>query len=114
MGREIAEGNSIDTQRKACKGKERAMGLVNVGEYVEPGHSAQTIEKRPVFKEMMARILEQRDVDYVIIYVRSRAFRNLADAVITKKQLLKLGVKLVSAKEDFGEGYMADAMEAMA
>jgi site-specific DNA recombinase len=78
----IAEGNSIDAQRKACQDKERAMGLVNVGEYVEPGHSAQTIEKRPVFREMMARILEQRDADYVIIYARSRAFRNLAGAML--------------------------------
>lgn len=110
----VSEGNSIDTQRKACQAKERAMGLVNVGEYVEPGHSAQTIAKRPEFKKMMARILKERDVDYVVIYTRSRAFRNLADAVITKRQLLSLGVRLISSKEDFGEGYWADAMEAMA
>ena len=48
------EGNSIDTQRKVTSAKEREMGLVNVGEYVEPGNSAQTIDKRPVFREMIA------------------------------------------------------------
>jgi len=55
------EGNSIDTQRKVTSAKEREMSLVNVGEYVEPGNSAQTIDKRPVFREMIARIQPERD-----------------------------------------------------
>jgi DNA invertase Pin-like site-specific DNA recombinase len=107
------EGNSIDTQRKVTNAKEREMGLVNVGEYVEPGNSAQTIDKRPVFREMVARIMKEHDVEYVIIYARSRAFRNYIDAGNTKMALAKLGVKLVSAKEDFGDGLMAEAMEAV-
>jgi site-specific DNA recombinase len=107
------DGNSIDTQRKVTQAKEKSLGLVNVGEYVEPGTSAQTIEKRPVFREMLRRIMEDQDVDCVVIYMRSRIFRNHIDAAITKRQLENLGVKLVSAKEDFGEGYMADAMEAV-
>jgi hypothetical protein len=49
----------------------------------------------------------------VIIYMRSRAFRNLGDAVLTKRRLARMEIKLVSAKEDFGEGIMADAMEAV-
>jgi site-specific DNA recombinase len=107
------EGNSIDTQRKVTSAKEREQGFVNVGEYVEPGNSAQTIDKRPVFREMIARIVKDRDVDYVIIYARSRAFRNYIDAGNTKMALEKLGVKLISAKEDFGDGLMAEAMEAV-
>ena len=107
------EGNSIDTQRKVTSAKEREMGLVNVGEYVEPGNSAQTIDKRPVFREMIGRIMKDHDVDYVIIYARSRAFRNYIDAGNTKMALAKLGAKLVSAKEDFGDGLMAEAMEAV-
>src|SRR5262249_343674 len=106
------EGNSIDTQRKVTSAKEREMGLVNVGEYVKPGNWAQTIDKRPVFREMIARIMKEHDVDYVIIYARSRAFRNYIDAGNTKMALAKMGVKLVSAKEDFGDGLMAEAMEA--
>ncbi len=107
------EGNSIDTQRKVCSAKECDMGFVNVGEYVEPGNSAQTIDKRPVFREMIDRIVREHDVDYVIIYARSRAFRNYIDAGNTKLALAKLGVKLLSAKEDFGDGVMAEAMEAV-
>lgn len=107
------EGNSIDTQRKVTSAKERDLGLLNVGEYVEPGNSAQTIDKRPVFREMIARIMSEHDVDYVIIYARSRAFRNYIDAGNTKVALANLGVKLISAKEDFGDGVMAEAMEAV-
>ena len=40
-------------------------------------------------------------------------FRNFTDAAITKRQLLEKGVRLVSAKEQFGDGYMGDAMEAI-
>jgi DNA invertase Pin-like site-specific DNA recombinase len=89
------------------------MGTVNVGEYVEPGYSGQSIEKRPFFQDLLERVIEQRDVDYVVIYMRSRIFRNYIEAAIVKQQLAKLGVKLVSAKEDFGDGYMAEAMEAV-
>ncbi len=93
--------------------KERALGTVNVGEYVEVGYSAQAIEKRPFFKELLRRIMEQRDVDYVVIYMRSRIFRNYIEAAIVKQQFAVLGVKVVSAREDFGEGHMAEAMEAI-
>jgi site-specific DNA recombinase len=107
------EGNSIDTQRKVTMDKERALGAVNVGEYVEPGYSGQSIEKRPFFRDMMKRIIEERDVDYVVIYMRSRVFRNYIESAIVKRQLEQLGVKVISAKEDFGDGYMAEAMEAV-
>ena len=105
------EGNSIDTQRKVTSAKERDMGLVNAGEYVEPGNSAQTIDKRPVFRDMIARIQRERDVDCVIVYMMSRAFRNAHDELVTRMMLRKLGVTLVSAKENFGTGYLADAMQ---
>ncbi|RZS30520.1 recombinase [Herbihabitans rhizosphaerae] len=109
------EGNSIPTQRESCDSKCKDLRAVKVDEYVEPGYSAQSIEKRPIFKDMLRRIDEQGDVDYVIIYARSRVFRNYIEAAVVKQQLDKRGVKLVSANanEDFGEGYMAEAMEAI-
>ncbi|MDQ3577496.1 MAG: recombinase family protein [Actinomycetota bacterium] len=109
------DGNSIDTQRKTCHAKVRELGGVIVEEYLEPAKSGQTLEKRPVFREMMRRIREDRDVDCVVIYLRSRAFRNYVDAGNTEVTLGKLGVKLVSAspKEQFGEGNMAEAMKAI-
>ncbi|BCT76452.1 recombinase [Sinomonas cyclohexanicum] len=107
------DGNSIATQRDVCEQKAGDLGAEILQEFVEPGVSAQTIEKRPVFKDMMEFLAEHRDVDFVIVYARSRAFRNFVDAAITKRHLDKLGVRLLSAREDFGEGTYAEAMEAV-
>ncbi|NYE95170.1 DNA invertase Pin-like site-specific DNA recombinase [Psychromicrobium silvestre] len=107
------DGNSIATQRDICEQKAGALGAEIVQEFVEPGVSAQTIEKRPVFQSMLSYQQDNRDVDYVIVYARSRAFRNFVDAAITKRHLDKLGVRLLSAREDFGEGTYAEAMEAV-
>lgn len=107
------DGNSIATQRSWTLQKNRQLNAGVGPEFVEPGQSAQTISKRPVFKEMMQYIADHPEVKYVIIYMRSRVFRNFVDAAVTKRYLEERGVKLVSAKEEFGEGYMGDAMEAI-
>lgn len=107
------DGNSIATQRDICEQKAGALGAEIVHEFVEPGVSAQTIEKRPVFQAMLRYLQDNRDVDYVIVYARSRAFRNFVDAAITRRHLDKLDVRLMSAREDFGEGTYAEAMEAV-
>ncbi len=109
----VQDGNSIDAQRKAAVAKERALGLDNIREFVEPGNSAQTIEKRPVFREMLAYLAEHPEVQYVIVYMMSRAFRNLRDQLNTKAQLTGMGVTLLSTKEDFAEGYLGDSMQAV-
>src|SRR5215217_416367 len=68
------EGNSIPTQREATQAKAKALGVIVIDEYVEPGKSAKSIDKRPVFQEMMRRIADKRDVDCVIVYQMSRAY----------------------------------------
>ena len=107
------EGNSIATQREACIKKCRRLKVPIAREFVEPGNSAQSIAKRPVFRQLLRYVEENPQVGYVIIYMRSRAFRNYTDAAIAKRILATMGVKLISANEEFGEGYMADAMEAI-
>ncbi len=107
------EGNSIPTQRKHCDVKCKELGATKVGETIEPGKSGQSLEKRPAFKALIQRIKEQQDVDYVIIYMRSRIFRNYKEAVAVKTALEKLGVRIISAKENFGDGDMGEAMEAI-
>ncbi len=110
-----ADGNSIATQRDFAQRKTAALGTEVRREFLEPGTSAQTIEKRQVFREMLRFIKEHPgEIDYVVIYMRSRAFRNYIDAGVTERQLATMGVKLVSAKEDFGEGIWADAMKGVA
>ncbi|MGN6483093.1 MAG: recombinase family protein [Thermomicrobiales bacterium] len=107
------DGNSIATQREATRKRAKRLKAPIAKEFVEPGHSAQSIAKRPVFRELLHYIEEHPEVGYVVIYMRSRVFRNQTDAAITKRILASMDVKLISAKEEFGEGYMADAMEAI-
>jgi len=107
------DGNSIATQRVETTRKVRELRATIAKEFVEPGQSAQTISKRTEFKRLLRYVDDHPEVKYVVIYMRSRVFRNFTDAAITKRQLLEKGVRLISAKEEFGEGYMADAMEAI-
>lgn len=105
------DGNSIATQRESTTRKAVSLGSPVVKEFIEPGVSASTIKNRPAFNEMLAYLRDHPTVKYVIVYARSRAFRNQADAVTTKILLDKLGIKIISAREDFGEGIHADMME---
>lgn len=107
------DGNSIATQREVSAHKASSLGADVIREFVEPGVSASTLDKRQVFQDMLAYLRENPEVRYVIVYARSRAFRNYIDAAITKRLLDKLNVKLVSAREDFGDGIHAEAMEAV-
>jgi site-specific DNA recombinase len=73
------EGISIPAQRLACQRKAEQMSATIVGEYVEPGRSATTIQKRAVFQQMRARIKRERDAPCVIVYSLSRLNRNRVD-----------------------------------
>ncbi len=106
-------GQSIPTQRTACLGKSDSLGLGVVDEYVEPGKSALSIEKRPAFRRMLARIAAQRDVDYVIVYKFSRAARNQWEDAILGVALAKLGVKLISVTEPIDDTAAGKAMRGM-
>jgi site-specific DNA recombinase len=106
-----ADGNSIATQRETTIAKAASLDADVVKEFVEPGASAKTIEQRPVFKDLLQFLIMDGKIDYVVVYMRSRAFRNHFDAAIVGRQLEQLGVRLVSVKEDFGEGPHAVAME---
>ena len=97
------EGISIPAQRDACQRKAQQMGVEVIGEYVEPGRSATTMEKRPVFQEMLDRFKTERDVDYVIVYNLSRLNRNRVDDVKVIVALRSFGVTLVSAQENIDE-----------
>ncbi len=97
------EGISIPAQREAGERKARELNAVIVDEYVEPGRTATSIEKRPVFQEMVARVKADQDVDYVIVYHFNRIFRNSIAAAITKRELGRYGVRVVSTVLDMGQ-----------
>lgn len=108
-----ADGNSIATQRDVTALKADALGATITREFIEPGNSGKTVDQRPVLKELLGYLHEHPEVRYVIVYMRSRAFRNHFDAALVQIQLAKIGVRLASAKEDFGQGAAAVAMEGM-
>ncbi len=93
------EGISIPAQREVCERKARARGLDVVGEYVEPGRSATSMDKRVAFQEMLARIKTDKDVDYVIVYKLSRMNRNRIEDALVVDKLQRSGVTLISATE---------------
>src|SRR3569833_2166223 len=93
------EGISLPAQRKAGQQRAAEHGAEIVEEYIEPGRSATTVEARPKFQQMKARIKAERDVDYVIVYARSRMHRNTIDAAITKRDLRAAGAVLVSVTD---------------
>ena len=107
------EGISIPAQRQACERKVESLGAQIVATYVEPGKTATSIEKRPVFQEMLARIKAEKDVDFVIVYHFNRIFRNSIDAAITKKELGKAGVRVVSTVLDMGESPESSMVESI-
>jgi DNA invertase Pin-like site-specific DNA recombinase len=107
------EGISLPAQRESCEQKARSLGAEVVRDFVEPGRTATTIDKRPVFQEMLAWIKEKRDIDYVVVYHFNRIFRNSVDAGLTKRDLRKLGVRVVSTIIDLGEGPESDMVESI-
>jgi site-specific DNA recombinase len=97
------EGISIPAQRVACERKALQMDIEIVGEYVEPGKSATTIDKRPIFQDMLQRLKTERDVDYVIVYNLSRLNRNRVDDAQVLVALRACSVTLISAQENIDE-----------
>ncbi|SDL79496.1 Site-specific DNA recombinase [Glycomyces sambucus] len=107
------EGNSIPAQRKACLQKAEDLGFEVLDEYLEPGKSGMTVDGRPKFQEMMARVRNSKDVDAIIVYARSRMHRDTTDAAITRRELRKLRVQLVSIMDYTEDSYIGDLVAAI-
>ncbi len=107
------EGISIPAQREAGKRKADSLNADIIEEFVEPGRSATSIDKRPKFQEMIAWVKAQKDIDYVIVYHFNRVFRNGVDAGITKRDLKKVGTRIVSTILDMGESPESSMVEAI-
>ncbi|GAA4536594.1 hypothetical protein GCM10023192_34890 [Amycolatopsis samaneae] len=107
------EGISIPAQRQAGKRKADSLDADIVREFVEPGRTATSIDKRPTFQEMVAWVKAQKDIDYVIVYHFNRVFRNSVDAGMTKRDLKKVNTRVVSTVLDMGENAEATMVESI-
>ncbi len=97
---EQTEGYSIDAQRRAFQALCQGRGWIAEHEYLEEGKSARTedINKRPVFKEMMADALA-RKFDVVVVHKLDRFSRNLRITLEYFDKLLKAGIAFISINE---------------
>lgn len=73
-----------------------------VDEYLARGESAKTAD-RPKFQEMLVRIKQDRDIEYVIVDKVDRFSRELRGAVNLIQELQDAGAHLISVKEHIDE-----------
>ena len=93
------EGLSLPSQRKRCEAEARKLGAEVVREYVEPGISGGSVLKRKAFKQLLADIEQNRDVDVVIIWNVARWARDEIDQWSAFGILQRHGVEVASASE---------------
>ena len=96
------EGYSIPAQRDACRRKADDLGAAVIDEYVDAGASARSID-RPALQDLLTRLSDKRDVDYVIVHKVDRLARDRADDVAIGLAIHKAGAVLVSASEQIDD-----------
>ena len=93
------DGLSIAAQRERCAQKAAEYGAVVADEYVERAQSAKTND-RPQLNAMLARIKEQRDVNYVICWKVDRFARDRRDDANMLFEIELAGARGYSAAEN--------------
>jgi len=96
------EGYSIAAQREACSKKAEVLGADIVDVYADAGESARS-QDRPKLQEMLERLKNDRDIDYVIVHKIDRLARNRVDDVNITLAIREAGARLVSVTENIDE-----------
>jgi site-specific DNA recombinase len=108
------DGISIPAQRTANSKRADSMNVTLTKEFIEPGVSGRSMDKRPTIKELLTYLKKNRHIKFVFIYALSRLARNRTEDAILSDALKKMGVTLVSATEDIHDGSpTAEAMHGM-
>lgn len=95
---EQAEGHSLDTQRDVLTAWAEREGWTCAEVYADAGASGTRIAGRVAFQRML-RDAETHAFDAVLVKNRSRYARDVADALLTERQLLLAGVRVLSLDE---------------
>jgi len=98
-----SEGLSLPAQRRKCAERAAEMNRVIVDEYVEPGVTATSIDKRKSYKAVLERIHADPSISFVIVYATSRMNRNWEEDAVMGLTLRSLGVRYLSATEDLDD-----------
>ncbi|WP_284178083.1 recombinase family protein [Rhabdaerophilum sp. SD176] len=106
--RQAEHDASIPSQRDACRQYCEAQGWTIVSEYVDAGHSATT-DDRPEFQAMVsAAKSSEHPFDIILVHSFSRFFRDETLFEITRRDLDKKGVRIVSVSQPLGDDEAAD------
>ena len=96
------EGFSIAAQKDACIRKAEQLGADVLDIYIDAGESARKSD-RPKLQEMLNRLRDQRDADYVIVHKVDRLARNRGDDVEITFAIRQAGAQLISVTENIDE-----------
>lgn len=94
------EGYSLPAQREACARKASELGAEVVGEFVDAGASARSVD-RPGLQALIERLADKSlpAVGYVIVHKLDRLARDRADDVSVLLAIRAAGAELVSVSE---------------
>ncbi len=91
---------SIEQQVAECKAFAALSGISVVGVYSDSAKTGRT-DRRPQFQKLQ-REAAKGEFDYIIAYKSNRIARNILNALMFENEMEKFGIKVVYAKEEFG------------
>ena len=91
---------SIEQQVAECKAFAAVSGISVVGVYSDSAKTGRT-DRRPQFQKLQ-REAAKGEFNYIIAYKSNRIARNILNALMFENEMEKLGIKVVYAKEEFG------------
>lgn len=92
---------SIEGQLKVCYEFCEKNGFTVIEEYIDRAITG-TVDKRPAFQRMISDS-EKKHFQYIIVYQLDRFAREKYDSVVYKRKLRKIGIKVISAKEQISD-----------
>ncbi len=100
---------SIPAQISAMRDFAKKQDFKVVGEYIDEGKSAKTIN-RPQLKRLLERCKKDK-IDVVLVHKIDRLARNLVDHATIKALLKQRGIRLVSVVEKFEDSVAGQLVE---
>ena len=101
---------SIPYQIKVMRDYARRHGFKIIGEFIDRGESAKTIN-RPQLKRLLQYCKEHKEVDVVLVHKIDRLARNLIDYATIKAILKQKGIRLISVTEPFDDNPIGRLLE---
>ncbi len=97
------EGLSLPAQRRKVHEHAHETHREIVGEYVEPGVTATSIEKRKSYQAVIEHVRTDPTISFVMVYATSRMNRNWEEDAVMGMTLRSYGVRYLSATEDIDD-----------